>query len=276
VRCTATGRDCSVLLQSGGWMHAEVGPWIQVLPSTPFGSNRHNHSESSPSKVCCGSRDRQDAGRGRVQGRPHQQGRPHLLVWPHVPGVVRWLPFYPICVYASKNTNTTRGTLLVLKICMKIVIYPPRPRFWRSETCCKDRQQTPPCWTFACPRAKSSLGLGRTRVASMLLLCKFLCTIPYSTCCWKGRSWETLSHALPVWLVTFHLAFGGWRVERFGLCITHFSLFWILSRSFEIFTKRGKVPRMVLSIARVVLVSSPKALSEPQLPTSMACMWSFG
>jgi hypothetical protein len=26
----------------------------------------------------------------------------------------------------------------------------------------------------------------------------------------------------------------------------------------------------------VVFVTSPKALSEPQLPTSMACMWSFG
>jgi hypothetical protein len=26
----------------------------------------------------------------------------------------------------------------------------------------------------------------------------------------------------------------------------------------------------------MVFVTSPKALSEPQLPTSMACMWSFG
>jgi hypothetical protein len=36
------------------------------------------------------------------------------------------------------------------------------------------------------------------------------------------------------------------------------------------------VPRMVPSIAQVVFVTSPKALSEPQLHTSMACMWSFG
>jgi hypothetical protein len=42
--------------------------------------------------------------------------------------VARWLLFIPKCVPASKNTNTTRGTLLVLKICMKLVIYPPR--FW--------------------------------------------------------------------------------------------------------------------------------------------------
>jgi hypothetical protein len=32
--------------------------------------------------------------------------------------------FIPKCVSASKNTNTTHGTLLVLKLCMKIIIYP--------------------------------------------------------------------------------------------------------------------------------------------------------
>jgi hypothetical protein len=54
-------------------------------------------------------------------------------------------------------------------------------------------------------------------------------------------------------------------------------LFWILSQGFfENFAKKDKVPQMVPSIAQVVLVTSPKALSEPHLPTSMACMWSFG
>jgi hypothetical protein len=52
-------------------------------------------------------------------------------------------------------------------------------------------------------------------------------------------------------------------------------LFWILSRSFLNFAKKDKVPRMVPSIAQVVFVTSPKDLSEPQLPTSMACMWIF-
>jgi hypothetical protein len=48
-------------------------------------------------------------------------------------------------------------------------------------------------------------------------------------------------------------------------------LFWVLSRSFfENFAKKDKVPRMVFSIAQVVFVTSPKALNEPQLPTSMA------
>jgi hypothetical protein len=45
---------------------------------------------------------------------------------------------------------------------------------------------------------------------------------------------------------------------------------------FENFAKKDKVPRMVPSIAQVVFVTSPKALSEPLLPTSMACMCSFG
>jgi hypothetical protein len=48
------------------------------------------------------------------------------------------------------------------------------------------------------------------------------------------------------------------------------------TRRFEDFAKKDKVPQIVPSIAQVVLVTSPKALSEPQLPTSIACMWSFG
>jgi hypothetical protein len=41
---------------------------------------------------------------------------------------------------------------------------------------------------------------------------------------------------------------------------------------FENFAKKDKVPQMVPSIAQVVFVTSQKALSEPQLPTSMAFM----
>jgi hypothetical protein len=32
-------------------------------------------------------------------------------------------PFYPKCVPEGKNTNTTRGTLLVLKTFMKLIMY---------------------------------------------------------------------------------------------------------------------------------------------------------
>jgi hypothetical protein len=88
---------------------------------------------------------------------------------------------------------------------------------------------------------------------------------------------EKLSLTLPVGLLAFHLAFGGWKVER--ILTLHRTLF-IFSGSylgvFENFTKEDKVPLMVPSIAQVVFVTSSKALSEPQLPTSMACMWSFG
>jgi hypothetical protein len=45
---------------------------------------------------------------------------------------------------------------------------------------------------------------------------------------------------------------------------------------FENFANKDKVPKMVPSIALVFFDTSPKALREPQLPTSMACMWSFG
>jgi hypothetical protein len=39
--------------------------------------------------------------------------------------------------------------------------------------------------------------------------------------CWYQRNFALLTHGL----VTFHLAFGDWRVEWFWLCITHSSLF---------------------------------------------------
>jgi hypothetical protein len=41
---------------------------------------------------------------------------------------------------------------------------------------------------------------------------------------------------------------------------------------FENFAKKDKVPRMDPSIAQVVFSTSLKALNEPQLPNSMACI----
>jgi hypothetical protein len=38
------------------------------------------------------------------------------------------LPFSPKCVSAHENHNTTRGTLLLLKMCMKLVVYSSRTR----------------------------------------------------------------------------------------------------------------------------------------------------
>jgi hypothetical protein len=133
------------------------------------------------------------------------------------------------------------------------------PWFWQSKTCCKDHQQTPPSWTFFV--LEQSLNL-----AWMNRSCTDVTTLVQ----------EKLSHVLPVGPVTFHLAFRGWRVEWFGLCITHPSLFRILSRGFEIFAKRDKVPQMVPSFAEVVFVTSPKAFERASTSYSMACMWGFG
>jgi hypothetical protein len=70
--------------------------------------------------------------RGKANGtkhcRPHLQGQPCLVVRPCLARVARWSQFLRKCVSAYENHNTTRGTLLVLKMCMKLVIYtPPEP-----------------------------------------------------------------------------------------------------------------------------------------------------
>jgi hypothetical protein len=80
----------------------------------------------------------EDVARGRCdrtwQGRPHLQGRSHLPGWPCLvvrpclARVARWLHFPPKCVPIHKNCNTTRGTLLVSKICMKLAVYSSRTR----------------------------------------------------------------------------------------------------------------------------------------------------
>jgi hypothetical protein len=101
----------------------------------------------------------------------------------------------------------------------------------------------------------------------MLSLGKSICTNLCYSCYLKRLVREKLNLILLVGLVAFDLAFGGWRVEWF--LTLHLSLFF--SRSylgvFENFAKKDKDPRMVPSIAQVVFVTSPKALSQPQLPT---------
>jgi hypothetical protein len=67
-----------------------------------------------------------DRGRGTGQGRPHLQGRPCLTR-------VAQLYFSPKCVPTHKNCNTTHGTLLVSKMCTKLVVYSSQTRGFDSR-----------------------------------------------------------------------------------------------------------------------------------------------
>jgi hypothetical protein len=143
------------------------------------------------------------------------------------------------CVPTYKIHNTTRGTLLVIKMCTKLVVY-------SSHSRCFDG------WIFVVrtvdklPQAKRLLvleqSLDSVSVDQELHGCYYSASIDAQfhtlLAIWKYWYERNLALFLPVRLVTFNCAFRGWRVERFWLCITHSSLFWILSWSFEIFVKK--------------------------------------
>jgi hypothetical protein len=121
---------------------------------------------------------------------------------------------------------------------------------------------------FPCLWEKSRFSLGGSGVAWSYHSTSTCAQTPCFSCYLKMLVWEKLSLTLPVRLVAFHLAFGGWRVEWF--LTLHVSLFFFsgcyLGVS-ENFAKKDKVPQMAPSITQVLFVTSPKALSEPQLPT---------
>jgi hypothetical protein len=71
---------------------------------------------------------------------------------------------------------------------MKLVIYPSH--FWDFnglKLVIKTVNKLPQAEHLLVLEQSIYLALEETGVAPMLLLCKFPCTIPYSTCCWKGR-----------------------------------------------------------------------------------------
>jgi hypothetical protein len=217
-------------------------------------------------------------GRPHLPGRPHLQGRPCLVVRSCLARVARWFHFPPKCVPAHKNHNTTCGTLLVPKICIKLVVYASRTRGFDGRIFVVRTVNK-------LPQAKLLLVLEQsldlasvdqelhgviTRQVPAHKLHALLANL-------KMLVWENLSLTLPVGLLAFHLAFGGWKVE--WILTLHLSLFFFSGPYlgvFKKFSKKDKVPWIVPLIAQVVFVTSPKALNEPQLPTPMACMWSFG
>jgi hypothetical protein len=130
---------------------------------------------------------------------------------------------------------------------------------------------------FAHPRAKPRLGLGRSGVAWCYHSASTAHKLHALLANLKRLVREKLSLTLSLWILAFHLVFGGWKVEWIlTLHLSRSSFSGSYLGVFENLAKKDKVPRMVPPIAQVVFVTSPKALSEPQLPTFMACMWSFG
>jgi hypothetical protein len=65
-------------------------------------------------------------GRPHLPSRPHLQGRSCLVVRPCLARVAHWFQFLPKCVHAYEIHNTTHGTLLVLKMWMKLAVYSSR------------------------------------------------------------------------------------------------------------------------------------------------------
>jgi hypothetical protein len=249
------------------WTH--WSKWSQLHPFDQTDVSLINLVHSS---CACGEGSDWDRIRGTGQVRPHLAG-------PAVPGSCGTLvPLPPKCVHVHKNCNTTRGTLLVTKMCMKLVVYSSRTRgFDGRNIVVRTINKLPLAKRLLVLEQSLDLALvdqGLHGVITRQVLAHKLHALLANL---KRLVREKLSLTLPVGLLAFHLAFGGWKVER--ILTLHILLF-LFSRSyfgvFENFAKQDKVPWMVPSIAQVVFVTSPKALSEPQLPTSMACMWIFG
>jgi hypothetical protein len=259
--------------------------WIQVITTSSIRSNQRFLDQPCSSKSCMWGRKCLGLGTwhggrcGRTwHGQPHLQGWPCQVVRSCLARVARWFHFPHKCVLVHKNYNTTHGTLLVSKMCMKLVVYSSRTRgFDGRNFVVKIVNKLPQAKRLLVHEQSLDLasvdqGLQDviTRQVPVHKLHALLANL-------KRLVREKLSITSPVGLLAFHLAFRGWKVEwilTLHLSLSSFS--WSYLRVFENFAKKDKVPRMVPSIAQVVFITSPKALSEPQLPTSMACMWSFG
>jgi hypothetical protein len=111
-------------------------------------------------------------------------------------------------------------------------------RFWWSNLCCKNHQQT--------PQAKCLLILEQSLNSASVdqelhdVITRQVPTHKFHAllASLKRLVWENLSLALPVGLLAFHLAFGVWKVEWIlTLHLLLFFFFRILSQSFWKFCK---------------------------------------
>jgi hypothetical protein len=102
----------------------------------------------------------------------------------------------------------------------------------------------------------------------MLPLGKYLCTNPCSTCYLQRLVREKLSLILPMGLVTFHLAFGGWNLEWFWLCISHSSSYLdTISEFLKILQRKTRSLEWFPQSLKWYLLPHRRLLSEPHLPT---------
>jgi hypothetical protein len=74
-----------------------------------------------------------DQARATGLGRPHLHGWPDQVVRLCLTHVAHWFEFLPKSVPAHENHKTTRGTLLVLKMCMKFAVYSSRTRGYDGQ-----------------------------------------------------------------------------------------------------------------------------------------------
>jgi hypothetical protein len=160
------------------------------------------------------------------QVRPHLQGRPCLVVRPCLAHVARWLQLFPKCVPSYENHNTTRGILLVLKMCMKLVVYASRTwgfdgRIFVVRTVNKlPQDERLLVLEQSLDLASVDQGLHGviTRQVPAHKLHALLANL-------KRLVWEKFSFTLPMGLLSFHLASEIEKYYGFWLCISHSSSF---------------------------------------------------
>jgi hypothetical protein len=117
----------------GGWSAGEVDPLIQVITTSSIRSNWHFLDQSCSSKLCTRRRAwlRPETWHGAGAAAPVGPDVPGGAAVPSSCGTL--VPFPPKYVPFHKNYNTTRGTLLVSKMCMKHVVYSSRTQGFDSR-----------------------------------------------------------------------------------------------------------------------------------------------
>jgi hypothetical protein len=88
------------------------------------------------------------------------------------------------------------------------------PRFWWSDLCCKDRQQTPQAKHLLV--LEQSIDLASVDQGLQDVITRQVPTHKLHALLWNLERLvrEKLNLTLPMGLLTFHLAFRGWKVER--------------------------------------------------------------